>query len=74
MSGIFEAIKGFFTFVVSAVEFVIKLIKDLVYVVGMLKDVVLRIPTYLGFLPTTLISMFAVCLSVVIVYKVVGRD
>ena len=36
MSGIFEAIKGFFTFVVSAVEFVIKLIKDLVYVVGML--------------------------------------
>ena len=74
MSGIFEAIKSFFTFIISSVQFAIKLIKDLIYVVKMLGLTVAKIPTYLGFLPTVVISMFALCLSVVIVYKVLGRD
>ena len=49
MAGIFEAIKSFFTFIISAVQFAIKLIKDLIYVVKMLGLTVSKIPTYLGF-------------------------
>ena len=74
MSGIFEAVKGFFSFVTSFVDFILKLIQDLVYVVGMLKDTIQRLPGYLGFLPTTVVAMFSICLGVVVVYKVTGRD
>lgn len=74
MSGIISLIKGFFEFVISAIGFAIKLIKDLVYVVQMLGKVALKIPSYLSFMPTVIISMFVVCISVVIVYKVIGRD
>lgn len=74
MLGIFDAIKGFFEFIVSIVEFLFGLIKDLVYVVRMIGKAAISIPTYIGFLPTVLISLFLVSVSVVIIYKIVGRD
>lgn len=74
MLGIFDAIKGFFTFIVSIVQFILNLIKDLVYVVKLIGQTVIKIPSMLGFLPGTVIALFMVCVSVVVIYKVVGRD
>lgn len=74
MLGIFDAVKSFFEFVIGAVKFFVKLLHDLLYVLDMIAAVVVKMPSYLGFFPTVVISLFAVCLSVVVVYKVVGRD
>lgn len=74
MAGIFEAVKSFFQFVIGAVQFVIKLVHDLLYVLDMIAAVVVKMPSYLGFLPTVVLSLFAVCLSCVVLYKVLGRD
>lgn len=73
MFGIFEAIKGFFEFIISVIGFVISLFKDLANVVRILAQTVVSIPAYLGFLPTVIVSLFAACLTVVVLYKVLGR-
>lgn len=73
MLGIFDAIKGFFEFIISIVGFVIRIFQDLAYVVKILADTVLRLPLYLGFLPTIVVSLFVGCVSIVVVYKVLGR-
>lgn len=74
MLGIISAIKEFFEFIVNLVKFLIQLIKDLIMAIDMLKDVVVKLPDYLNFLPSTVVALFVACLSVVIVYKVLGRD
>lgn len=74
MLGIFDAIKGFFEFVISIFQFILNLIKDLVFVVKLVGEAVLKLPSMLGFLPTSIISLVMVCISVVVIYKVVGRD
>ena len=60
MLGIFNALKGFFEFIISIVGFVIRIFEDLAYVVKILADTVLRLPLYLGFLPTIVVSLFVV--------------
>lgn len=73
MFGIIDAIKGFFDFIVSLVGFVLKIFQDLIYVVKILGQTVANIPTYLGFLPTVVLSLFMGAIAVVVVYKVIGR-
>lgn len=74
MIGVINLIKGFFEFVVSIVNFVLKILQDLIYVVKILGQTVANLPTYLGFLPTTVLALFVGCLSIVVCYKVLGRS
>lgn len=74
MGSIISGIKEFFEFIVRAVEFVISLIIDLVKVVGYLGQVAGKIPSYLGFLPTAGIAIIGTMVSIMIIYKIAGRD
>lgn len=74
MFGIFDAIKGFFEFVIGIFRFFLKLLQDLVYTVRMIGKAAGILPDLLQFLPTVLISLFMVTVSVIIIYKILGRD
>ena len=74
MAGIIQGIKEFFDFIVRAVQFLFSLIKDLVRVVEYLGQVAGKIPSYLGFLPSAALAIVVTMVSIMIVYKIVGRD
>lgn len=74
LQGIFNLIKGLVEFVSTVVGFVFKLIEDLVYVVGLLTETGPKLVSYLSFLPAQVLSIFAACLTVIVIYKIVGRD
>lgn len=73
MFGIVDAIKSFFDFIVDFVGFIIRLLGDMVEVVKLLGKTVISIPAYIGFLPSAVVALFATCLTVVVLYKVLGR-
>lgn len=74
MQAIINIITGFFDIVKSVVDFVISFFADVVYIVKTLGQFIVKAPLLFGFLPPAVLGIFVVGLSVVIIYKVVGRD
>ena len=73
-----QAIIDFFTtlgsVIVSVVEFVIKFFKDLIYVIGLLGNMILSLPAMIGWLPSVCISLTVTAFSIVVIYKIMGRE
>lgn len=74
MTAIVNIITGFFDVIKSVVDFVITFFSDVVYIVKTLGQFIIKAPLLFGFLPPAVLGIFLVGLSVVIIYKVVGRD
>ena len=71
---IFNSITGFFELVFSLVDFVIGFIEDLVYVVKLVGQFVLKIPSYFAWLPSQAVTMVVTVFGIVVVYKILGRE
>lgn len=73
-----QAILDFFASVGSVitglVNFVISIIKDIVFVIEVTASVLLRIPQYFAWLPEALLATLTVVFSVVVIYKIIGRE
>lgn len=73
-----QAIISFFSGIVDAVsaalDFLIGTVKDLVYVVKLTGKFLLQLPSYFSFLPVQLVSMLLVIFSIVVIYKILGRE
>lgn len=74
MSALIEFFRGIGAAIVTVIQFVINLFKDLVYMIELLVTVVLNIPNYFSWLPSELITLFIVIISVVVMYKILGRE
>lgn len=74
MSALIEFFRGIGSAIVTVIQFVINLFKDLVYMIELLVTVVLNIPNYFSWLPSELITLFIVIISVVVMYKILGRE
>lgn len=81
MEAIVKAIEGVFNLITSLVDivlficnFVISTIKDLVYMAELLAEMVLQLPSYLGWLPSVVLTNFMLIISIVVIYKVIGRE
>lgn len=74
MSDVIKFLKDIGNLIATLVKFAIKMIEDLVYIIKLLGEVVESIPDLIGFLPSAFGSMFMICIAIVIIYKVVGRD
>lgn len=72
------ALLDFFTslgnVIVSLVEFVIKFVKDLFYVIELLGNMLISLPTMIGWLPSACISLVITIFSIVVIYKIMGRE
>lgn len=69
-----EYIKGIADAVISVVNFIVNLFKDLVYMIELLVNVVGNIPSYFSWLPAELLLIIVSLISVVVIYKILGRE
>lgn len=73
-----QAIIDFFTaigdMIVAVVDFVISFFGDLIYMIQLTAQFLGQIPSYFSWLPGELLSMVVVIFSVVVIYKVLGRE
>lgn len=74
MAGLVNIITGIFDVVKSVVDFVVSFFQDIVYVVKSLGQFLGKATTMFAFLPPAVLAIFIVGLSVVVIYKVIGRD
>lgn len=74
MAGLVNIITGIFDVIKSIVDFVISFFEDIVFVVKSLGQFLAKAGTMFSFLPPAVLAIFIVGLSVVVIYKVVGRD
>lgn len=73
-----QALLDFFStlgsIITGLVDFVISIIKDIVFVIEVTASVLLRIPQYFSWLPEALLATLTVVFSVVVIYKIIGRE
>lgn len=73
-----QAIIDFFAAVgeviTSVISFVIKLFQDLIYMVQLLGQFVLDIPSYFSWLPGEVVALIVTIFSIVVIYKLLGRE
>lgn len=74
MQAVIENLKGLAEAVTGAIDFLFGIIKDLVYMVGLLGQFILDIPAYLSWLPAGIITIFVTIFSIVVIYKIIGRE
>lgn len=74
MKALVEFIKGIAEGVTAAIDFLFGTIQDLVYMVKLLGQFILDIPAYLSWLPTGVVAIFITIFSIVVIYKVLGRE
>lgn len=74
MTAIIDFLTGIADGVVAAIDFLQGLIEDLLYVAQTLAVVLVEMPTYLSFLPSEILASILALLSIVVIYKILGRD
>lgn len=74
ISGLADMITGFIEAVIFCVEYLIGMISDLVYMTQLLGEMILQLPAYFGWMPTAVLTNFMLIISIVVIYKVIGRE
>lgn len=74
MSAIIDFFSSIANGISAAFDFLIGIIQDLVYIVKLTAKFLVSIPSYFSWLPGEVFSILAVILSVVVIYKILGRE
>ena len=74
MGAIIDFLKGFVDIISSIVNFFISTIMDLVYMIGLLGSMLTNLPAYFGWIPSAIVSSILVIFSIVVIYKIIGRE
>lgn len=74
MGAIVDFFTGLADIIVSLVEFVFQTISDLVYMIGLLGSMIANLPAYFGWIPSAIVSSIMVIFSIVVIYKILGRE
>ena len=73
-----QAIIDFFNTVGSiistVINFVVKLFSDLIMMLQLLAKFIVNIPGYLGWLPSSVVAVIATIFTIVVIYKILGRE
>lgn len=73
-----ETIKNFFLGIAnvttSLIDFVVGFVGDIVYIVKLSGSFVAKIPSLFSWLPRGVIAMIVLIFTVVVIYKVMGRE
>lgn len=74
LSSIYNILKSIADFFTSVVSFVLNLVSNTIYVVGLLAKAIVDIPKYLSFLPPVILAVLISTFSIVVIYKILGRE
>ena len=70
ISTVLENIANFFS---TVWDFIISVFDEIVYIIQLLGNVLLNIPSYFSWLPSSVLALMVVGIGVVVIYKIVGR-
>lgn len=74
MLGVFGFIRGLFDIIVSLIDMTFVIIKDTLYIIGITREYYHNIPNYFAWMPSPFITLICTIFSVVIIYKILGRE
>lgn len=74
MQAVADFLKAIGDVILGVVDFVISFFSDIVFMVQMLGDLAAAIPTYFNWLPTSVLSGLLLVFTLVILYKILGRE
>lgn len=74
MQAILDFLKSVVDTVTFLIDFVIGTIKDIVYLIQLTAKFAANIPAYFSWLPSELMTFVALIFTVVVLYKVLGRE
>lgn len=74
MSAIIDFLVGLCEIIESLFAFVFGIIGDLLYVIGLMASIVVRLGDMLGWLPGPCITLVVTTFGIVVIYKVLGRE
>lgn len=69
-----DFLQGIWDAIITVIEFVVDFIKDIIYIVQLVGETVLKIPEYIGWLPTYITASLVVLFAIVVIYKILGRE
>lgn len=58
----------------SLVDILIERLKDVVYLIKLLGEFAIKLPTYFTWIPNNIYYVIGTMLSIVILYKILGRE
>lgn len=61
-------------FFVAIFELVMSLVRDIIQMVKMLGDFVVKIPDYFSWLPPAVVGLIVTIFGIVVIYKILGRE
>ena len=74
MQAIIEFLSGIGQAVITVFDFIVSLFSDLVYMITMLGHIAVQLPAYFAWLPSELLSGLILIFTLVILYKILGRE
>lgn len=74
MRSLIKLLKNIGKIITTIVSFVISFFKDLVYVIELTGKFLAQLPSYFSWLPTELLTILLVIFSIVVIYKILGRE
>ena len=74
MKAITDFLGGIGNGLMMIVDFVISFFEDVAYIIKLTGEFVLKIPEYLSFLPPSVLAIVVSIFTVVVIYKVLGRE
>lgn len=74
MDAIIKFFAGIGDLLASAVDFLIGIIADIVYLVQLTAKAVTAIPSFFAWLPSPVVAMIVTIFGVVVIYKILGRE
>lgn len=74
MSAIIKFFTGIGDLLTGAINFLIGIIADIVYIVQLTGKAITAIPSFFAWLPTPVVTMLVTIFGVVVVYKILGRE
>lgn len=60
--------------IVTIFQFIVSFFQDLVYIIGLTGSILLKIPEYFAWLPSSLLSLLVTIFGIVVIYKIMGRE
>lgn len=70
-AGIFESIGIFFKTVFQLIS---DFFTDLIFVINSFVKTFTSLPSWLNWLPVQVVTLFMSCITIIVVYKILGRD
>lgn len=74
MSAIFEFFEKIGSFFNTVINLVVTVFEDIIFVMKLMFDTLSNFSMYVSWLPSAVISVVITGITVVVIYKVVGRD